>query len=94
VQYKRLVGTKEKRLPAGVKVRYLYQPGEYEGGDNQRATDPNWSFDVYDIVRTVVVDKQPVLYYLSEGAPRRNFIREELQVVPEDTELPPKAVLQ
>jgi hypothetical protein len=94
VQYKRSVGTDEKRLPAGVKVRYLYQPGEYEGGDNQRATDPNWSFDVFDIERTVVANKQPVLYYLSEGAPRRNFVREELQVVPEDTELPPKAVLQ
>ena len=93
VKYKRPVGIDEKRLPAGVKVRYLYQPGEYEGGENQRATDPNWSFGVYDIERAVVSERQPVLYYLSDGAPRRNFVREELLVIPEDTELPPKSVL-
>ena len=93
VQYKRPVGIEEKRLPAGVKVRYLYQPGEYEGGENQRATDPNWSFGIFDIVRAVVAEKQPVLYYLSDGAPRRNFVREELMVIPENTELPPKNVL-
>ena len=31
------------------------------------------------------------MYYLS-GGPKRSFVREELQVVPEDTELPPKKV--
>ena len=34
---------------------------------------------------------QPVMYYLS-GGPKKSFVREELQVVPEDTELPPKNV--
>ena len=92
VNYKRPVGLEEKRLPAGVRVRYLYQPGEYEGG-RQRATDPVWSMDVYDVVRTVVGNNQPVLYYLSEGAPKRNFVREELQVVPKDTQMPPDSVL-
>ena len=100
VNYKRPVGLEEKRLPAGVRVRYLYQPGEYEGG-RQRATDPVWSMDVYDIVRTVVGNNQPVLYYLSsaeddsrgKGAPKRNFVREELQVVPKDTQMPPNSVL-
>ena len=48
---------------------------------------------VYDIIKTVIAENQPVLYYLSDGAPRRNFVREELQVVPKDTELPPKHVL-
>jgi hypothetical protein len=93
VNYKRPVGLKEEKLPAGVKVRYLYQNGELEGGEQQRATDPIWSMDVYDIVKTLVSENQPVLYYLSKGAPRRNFVREELQVVPKDTELPPKHVL-
>ena len=38
---------------------------------------------------------QPVLYYLSgNNAPRRSFVREEHQVVPEDTEHPPDFVLQ
>lgn len=93
VKYKRPIGLQEERLPAGVRVRYLYQPGEYEGGDKNRATDPKWSVGVYDIVRTVVGNNQPVLYYLSAGAPRRNFVREELQVVPKDTQLPPDSVL-
>ena len=87
VKYKRPVGLAEKRLPPGVKVRYLYQPGEYEGG-RQRATDPNWSLDTFDIVKTVVAENQPVLYYLS--GLRRNFSREELQVIPKDTQLPPE----
>ena len=30
----------ERLLPRGVKVRYLYQPGELEGGERRRATDP------------------------------------------------------
>ena len=33
VSYKRPVGLKEDRLPPGVKVRYLYAPGELEGGN-------------------------------------------------------------
>ena len=92
VKYKRPVGLDEIRLPQGVKVRYLYQPGELEGG-SQRATDPIWSLEIYDISRTVVSANQPVLYYLSDGAPKRNFVREELQVVPEDTVLPPNKLL-
>ena len=88
VSYKRPVGLKEDRLPPGVRVRYLYAPGELEGG-NQRSTDPIWSLGIFDISRTVVSANQPVLYYLSDGAPKRNFVREELQVVPENTELPP-----
>ena len=76
------------RLPPGVMVRYLFSPGEDEGENRRHATDPIWSIEVFDIDRTVVMADQPVLYYLFEGAPRRNFVREELQVVPEDTELP------
>jgi len=91
VNYKRPVGLKEKRLPAGVKVRYLYAPGELEGGEKRRATDPIWSMEMYDITRIQISPDQPVLYFLS--APKRSFVREELQVVPEDTQLPPDSVL-
>ena len=35
----RPVGLTEQRLPSGVGVRCLYQPGELEGG-RRRATDP------------------------------------------------------
>ena len=88
VNYKRPVGLKEKRLPSGVQVRYLFSPGEDEGGERRRATDPIWSIEVYNINRVVISPDQPVLYYLLDG-PKRSFVREELQVVPFDTELPP-----
>ena len=87
--YGRPVGLDEVKLPPGVKVRYLYSPGEGEGGERRRATDPIWSLEIYDLSRSVVSPGQPVLYYLS-GGPRRSFVREEFQVVPSDTELPPK----
>ena len=91
-EYKRPVGLEEVRLPPGVLVRYLYAPGEGEGGDRRRATDPIWSLGVHYLSRSVVSSNQPVLYYLSSGAPKRGFVREELLVVPSDTELPPKGV--
>ena len=87
VNYKRPVGLKEKRLPSGVKVRYLLSPGEDEGGERRRATDPIWSIEVYNLSQVQVSPDQPVLYYLLDE-PKRSFVREELQVVPEDTELP------
>ena len=91
-KYKRLVGSDEVRLPPGVKVRFLFTPGEDEGGEKIRATDPIWSIEIYDLSRSVVQTDQPVLYYLSQGAPKRGFVR-ELQVVPENTQLPPDSVL-
>lgn len=93
-KYKRVVGLDEVRLPPGVRVRYLLAPGEDEGGERRRATDPVWSLEVFDLSRSVISPGQPVLYYLSEGAPRRSFVREELQIVHEDTELPPDFVLK
>ena len=92
--HKRPVGMKEVRLPPGVLVRYLYAPGEGEGGERRRATDPIWSLGIYNLSRSVVSSDQPVLYYLSNGGPKREFVREELLVVPDDTELPPKSVLK
>ena len=88
VNYKRPVGLKEKRLPSGVQVRYLLSPGEDEGGERRRATDPIWSIEIYNIASVAISSEQPVLYYLLDG-PKRSFVREELQVVPFDTELPP-----
>ena len=92
-KYKRLVGLDEVRLPPGVKVRFLFAQGEDEGGEKRRATDPIWSIETYNLSRSVVQSDQPVLYYLSEGAPKRDFVREELQGGPEDTQLPPDSVL-
>ena len=86
-KYLRPVGLNEKKLPSIVNVRYLYQPGELEGGV-KRATDPIWSLKVYNIERSFTKPDQPVLYYLHDG-PKRGFVREELLVVPPNTTLPP-----
>ena len=85
--YSRPVGVNERKLPPRVNLRYLYQPGELEGG-GRRATDPIWSLKVYNIERIVTKPKEPVVYYLYDG-PKRGFVREELVVVLPDTQLPP-----
>ena len=93
-KYKRVVGLDEVRLPLGVRVRYLLAPGELEGGERRRATDPIWSIQVYNLSRSVVSHNQPVLYYLEDGPRRSVSLEKSLQVVPEDTELPPNFVLK
>ena len=85
--YSRPVGVNEKKLPPLINVRYLYQPGELEGG-TKRATDPIWSLKVYQVVKNMTKPNEPVVYYLSDG-PKRGFVREELLVVPPNTQLPP-----
>ena len=81
---------KEHVLTPDVKVRYLYQPGELEGGERRRATDPIWSIETYDIKQ--ILGNEPTMYYLHNAA-KRGFVREELMVVPQDTQLPPKGIL-
>ena len=74
-------------LPSGVIVRYLYQPGELEGG-GKRASDPIWSLKVYNVVKPLVKPDEPILYYWIDG-PKRGFVREELLVIPSNTNLRP-----
>ena len=102
--YRRVVGLDEVRLPIEVRVRYLLSPGELEGGEKRRATDPIWSIKVYYISGSRVSPNQPVLYFIRpeggsgfadlQDGPRRGFVREELQVIPDDTQLPPDSVLK
>ena len=75
----------EKLLDVGIKVRYLYKPGElegqiYKGERRKRSTDLIWSVDVYKIKDRYVQKHQPTLYYL-DGRPKRTFIFEELQPI-------------
>ena len=75
----------EKLLDVGMKVRYLYEPGElegviYKGERRKRSTDPIWSVDVYRIKDRCVQKYQPTLYYL-DGGPKRSFVFEELQPI-------------
>ena len=88
----RPVGLKEQKLPSGVDVRYLYQPGELEGG-RRRANDPVWSIEVYRLGRSVTKPGESVLFNMQDGPPR-GFVREELLVVAPDTQLPPDGVLK
>jgi len=78
-------------LPSDTLVRYLYAPGELEGG-RRRATDPMWSLTTHTVRNVVQPGGQPALYYLN-SAPARGFVREELHIVPHGTELPPDQVL-
>jgi hypothetical protein len=99
------VGYDEKQLDYNISVRYLLEPGELEGG-RRRAGDINWSPQVYHIHQSIVQKNQPILYWLEEvpfglidnddyilKRPERSFVREELMVIPFDTELPPQWVL-
>ena len=82
---------KERVLLEDGLYRYLYHPGELEGGDRRRATDLVWSWNTFRIDRIVEDQGQRVLYYLA-NAPKRAFVREELMLIPENTEVPPEHV--
>ena len=88
--YMRPVGVNKRKLPPQAHVRYLYYPGELEGG-RRRATDPIWSLKVYNIHKVITKPEAPVVYYLFDG-PKRGFVRGELMVVPPGTVLPPARV--
>ena len=74
----RPVGKREKKITGDAIVRYLYAPGEAENYTRRRATDPIWYIKTYVIKNVMVVENQPVLYYLEKG-PTRSFVREELR---------------
>ena len=71
--------------------RYLLQPGEEHGDQKRRAADNIWSRKTYRLDRIIENPGQRVLYYLADG-PQRAFVREELKLIPEDTEVPPDHV--
>ena len=75
----RPVGLGEKKLPSGVGVRYLYQPGKLKGVCH-RATEPVCSLQVYRLRRSVPKHGEPVLYYLMDG-PTSGLVRVEVHVV-------------
>ena len=75
--YLRPVGVNEKKLPSSLSVRYLYQPGELEGG-RRRATDPIWSLNVYEIEKIMIKPDAPVYLFFVRRTktlvcPRRAF---------------------
>jgi hypothetical protein len=55
------IGYDEVRLTYNDPVLYLLKSGELEGG-KRRATDCNWSPQVYHIKEFLIQKNQPVLY--------------------------------
>ena len=89
------IGFDESKLSYNISVRYLLEPGELKTGP-KRATDYNWFPQIYFICEALVQKNQPILYWLEDNksnGPKRSFVREELQIIPSDTELPPQWVL-
>ncbi|PKY60310.1 hypothetical protein RhiirA4_431028 [Rhizophagus irregularis] len=99
------IGFDEEKLSGDILVRYLLYPSDLEGR-RRRAGDLKWSPHIYHIRQSMVQKNQPVLYWLEEvpfglvddddyviKRPERSFVREELQIIPFDTELPPQWVL-
>ena len=91
VKYRRLVGYNESLLSSYTEVWHLLEPGELEGW-RRRATDCNWSPEVFTIDSYLIKENQPVLYKLYND-PRCSFVREELQIV-KDVQLPPQWILK
>ena len=83
-------GYNESILPSYTKVRYLLKPADLKG-KKRRATDCNWSPEVFTIDSYLIKENQPVLYKLYKG-PERSFVKEELQIVT-NAQLPPQWIL-
>ena len=81
----------EEKLPQDGLYRYLLQPGEEHGDNKKRATDRIWSKKTYRLNEVIQKPGNRVMYYLQDG-PDRTFVKEELMLIPEDTELPPDYV--
>jgi hypothetical protein len=82
---------KEKIMPTTGLYRYLLKPGEEHGDSRRRATDNFWSRKTYRLSTIAEDPGQRVIYHLEDG-PERPFVREELMLIPENTELPPESI--
>ena len=88
VKQKRKPYPKEKLLPEDGLYRYLLKPGEEHKDSKRRATDNIWSRKTFRLSDIEQIPEQRVIYHISDG-PQRAFVREELMLIPEDTQLPP-----
>ena len=96
VKQKRKPYPKEKLLPEDGLYRYLLKPGEEHKDSKRRATDNIWSRKTFRLSDIEQIPDQRVIYHLTDDspasrlrAPQRAFVREELMLIPEDTQLPP-----
>ncbi len=80
-------------LTSDQKVRYLLEPGELENDSKRRATDPVWSLKSFEIAETMKSANQPYLYRLRDCKKNKYFVKDELLIVPAESELPPDNIL-
>ena len=78
-------------MPEDGLYRYLLQPSEEHDDQRKRVTDRICSKKTYRLREIVEDSGNWVMYYLKDG-PERAFVKEELMLIPEDTELPPDYV--
>ena len=67
-----------------VNVRYLYQPGEYEGGKS-RATDPKWSVDIHKTDYYIIAQGIRVYYLKSSQHQREVLLKKNYFILPDNT---------
>ena len=78
----------EDMLPEDGLYCYLLQPNEEHDDQYKTATDRIWSKATYRLSEVVSSPGNQVMYYLADGL-ERAFVKKELILIPEDTELPP-----
>ena len=78
----------EDTLPEDGLYHYSLQPGEKHNDQWHRAMDRVWSKKTYRLREIMEDHGNHMMYYLSDR-PERAFMKEELMLIPEDTELPP-----
>jgi hypothetical protein len=96
IKSKRLIRKNKEILKKGDSVCYLLANAKWEGSiENQRRiTDPIWSPSLHKIWKLIVLEDEPVLYYLDgEYVPTCRFVREELMYLDHEPELPLQGIL-
>ena len=78
----------EDTLPEDGLYHYLLQPGEELDDQCKRAMDRIWSSKTHRLSEVTLSHSNQVMYHLKDGL-KRVFMKEELMLIPEDTELLP-----
>ena len=77
----------EDMLPKDGLYRYLQQPGEEHNNQCKRVTNRIWSKKTYMLSEVMSSPGNRMIYRLKDGI-ETVFIKEELMLIPEATELP------
>ena len=81
----------EDTLPVNGLYRYFLQASGEHDDQHKKATDRIWSKGTCKLSEVMSSPGNRVIYHLADG-PKRAFVKGELMLIPEDTELPPDFV--